>query len=665
MLAKKELVLLEALIKAEGSYLSSLSLAKCIKATDRTARKYLQQLMATVAQHGGQIVSKQGHGYRLTIQDEQLFEGFWQDALAAKKALTDIRQLEATEDRQRYILQKLFFNQQSLNLDQLLSELFISKTTLSADLNRIKQSLEPYGLTLNQESKQLAIDGDEQAIRRFVMAYFIDDGFENSLLATVGPSFMSGVDFSTLMLIVLEECRRGQLRLSDFVVHNVVLHLALMLQRIKLGYPLSWFAIDDSIQDSDAYQVALRIVQSLEQEFEVTLPPEEANYLALHLTMKGSGRDDGQLATEEGLQHSLMSALERLGRLCHCDLSKDRLLVQGLMAHFTPFLMRLENGIQLSNPLLEDITTRYPDYLALTKQVFQALPDLQDKQVSEDEWAYVALHVIAAMERQTSQNTKRALVVCATGYGSALMLKSRLESEFGASLDIVDVVSYYEISEERLRDVDVIISSLTLPSHLFLRPVINVSVFLTAADVDNIRAQLGNHVGGQLGTPIRPLDTAQALSCLSLLSPEHFLVVTEPLSREQLLDKMVALLADRQLVQGRELFRQQLDLREGYGSVVYGDCLAFPHPVKPLTATEEVFVAICPQPVFWDDKHPSINFVFLLSPAKQRSELLKHLSPLLVAFVADKALQENLLKAPSYQHLLTMFETLLQSQTEE
>lgn len=659
MLAKKELVLLEALLDGEGEFQTSLSLAKKIGMTDRTTRKYLQNIVTLVKEHGAEIISKQGYGYCLKISDPVLFERFWQESLASRKELSDIRQLEASEDRQRYILQKLFFDQERLDIDHLLADLFISKTTLSTDLNRIRQVLESYDLSLCQENRILTIDGDEQAIRHFLMAYFVEKDFEESLLATVGPSFINGLDFSRLTLLVLDECRQAKLRLSDFVIHNLVLHLALMAQRLKQGYPLSLFEIDDGIKESREYEVALRIVQGVEQMLAMPIPPEEANYIALHLKVKHSKDSLGSdLAEIDGLEEELKPVIQELGKICHCDLAKDRTFVEGLLAHFSPFLIRLKNQIQLSNPLLDEIRNKYPTYLEVTKQVFQTLPSLSHRSVSDDEWAYIALHLIAAIERQTSQRQLRVLLVCATGYGSAMMLKSRLESEFGSSLTIVDVLSYYEIREEELSEIDVIISSLNLPNHLFLTPVINVSVFLTAEEVEEIRSYLGGQVGLTHGQDFDRENTDNSPAHVSLFRPNQLIVVTETLSRDEILERMIASLTSLPDSVSLEDFKQEVDLREGYSSLVYGDCLAFPHPVKPLAYKEEVVVAICTKPVYWDKKHPRVNFIFLLSPSSHRSQGLKALSPRLVDFVADKSLQDALLQDPSYDQLVTIFKTL-------
>lgn len=51
----------------------------------------------------------------------------------------------------------------------------------------------------------------------------------------VGNTFLEGINFAEIMIIVLDECRDAKLKLSDFVMNNLVLHIALMVQRIRSG----------------------------------------------------------------------------------------------------------------------------------------------------------------------------------------------------------------------------------------------------------------------------------------------------------------------------------------------------------------------------------------------------------------------------------------------
>lgn len=478
MLSKKELAIITFLIHHKEQFVSSATLAEVIGMSDRTVRKYLKELISSLPEHGAHIISKQGRGYCLEIDHSMAFDIFWQESVTSKKRLADVTQVEESVDREDYVLHKFFFEDAVQDFEELCQELYISRTTLKHVLAGIKERIIPYQLELEITHQHIQIRGKEEDIRHFIMDYFFVTSFDNTLSTMVGNTFLEGINFAEIMIIVLDECRDAKLKLSDFVMNNLVLHIALMVQRIRSGCPLELFSIPIAIRQSDEYQVALRILYRVEEVMGIRFPKEEANYIALHLKVKHSvGKHWQDDNTDEKLQDHLKACIAKISQLTGMTLETDTNLFQGLLAHMMPLTTRLENHIQLTNPLTEEIKSQYPEIFTLTKQTFSDLLVCQKNDVSDDEWAYISLHLMAAIERYSNRYKLRVLVVCATGYGSAMMLKNRLEKEFEGRLRIVDVISYYEITEERLKTVDLIISSISLANLMFLTPVITVSVF--------------------------------------------------------------------------------------------------------------------------------------------------------------------------------------------
>ncbi|VGQ44264.1 PTS system mannitol (cryptic)-specific transporter subunit IIA [Streptococcus pyogenes] len=478
----------------------------------------------------------------------------------------------------------------------------------------------------------------------------------------VGNTFLEGINFAEIMIIVLDECRDAKLKLSDFVMNNLVLHIALMVQRIRSGCPLELFSIPIAIRQSDEYQVALRILYRVEEVMGIRFPKEEANYIALHLKVKHSvGKHWQDDNTDEKLQDHLKACIAKISQLTGMTLETDTNLFQGLLAHMMPLTTRLENHIQLTNPLTEEIKSQYPEIFTLTKQTFSDLLVCQKNDVSDDEWAYISLHLMAAIERYSNRHKLRVLVVCATGYGSAMMLKNRLEKEFEGRLRIVDVISYYEITEERLKTVDLIISSISLANLMFLTPVITVSVFLSNQDIETIRQFIGEQEGikKEVSLPSQ-MSLAKAEQLLTgVFSPNRFLYLDEKISKEDLLLRMIACLDEAGTETFVEDFYHQMVLRENYSPVIYGEVLAFPHPANPMTYSEQVVVAICREPLEWDKAHQAVHFVFLLSPSKGHNHRLKYVSPGLASFVNQVELQQALLEEPNYFKFMTVFTPLI------
>ncbi len=265
MLSKKEVRLVDYLLAKQGQFVSSAELAKALGVSDRTARKYAQQLSLSLEASGASILSKQSKGYCLQVERPVEFEIFWQEQLRLKKQVTDLRQLEEATDRQRYVLSKLLFENPIQSMDHLQRELFIGKTTLHSIIADIRKLFVTYQLELLFTRRGVELSGEEPAIRHFIMDYFFGQGAGHSPYGLVENQLLPDIRFTDLMLIVLEECRDAKLRLSDFVMQNLVLHLT----------PVITVSVFLSEQDIEAIRAYLQQVTPVRVEQFETLPMEE------------------------------------------------------------------------------------------------------------------------------------------------------------------------------------------------------------------------------------------------------------------------------------------------------------------------------------------------------------------------------------------------------
>ena len=53
---------------------------------------------------------------------------------------------------------------------------------------------------------------------------------------------------------------------------------------------------------------------------------------------------------------------------------------------------------------------------------------------------------MAAIERLQERNKLQVLVICSTGYGSAQLLKCRIEKEFSEHIHVVTEMGYFEMN---------------------------------------------------------------------------------------------------------------------------------------------------------------------------------------------------------------------------
>lgn len=665
MLSKRETQILKLLFDHRHTYLTSQEIASGIDVSNRTARKYLHLLEDALKQESIAVIeAKQGNGYQLKIEDARRFDEFYLKEVKNQMASKDITTIQESNDRQYYILNRLFFEQSAVYVDVIADELFVSRSTISNDLVEIKKLITPYQIELQSKSnKGIFIVGNEQNIRHFIMNYFFMERLHDNLFAfSMYANLLEGISVEEIVIIVLDECRESQLKLSDFIVYNLVLHIGLAIKRIQNGFFMDIQAPISFDEDSIEYQTALKILARIEHAVGITFSSEEADFIALHLKNKITAKTIFKKAdaTEEQIRAQLLETLKAIDQDTPFDLEHDTILIDGLMLHFIPLLTRLQNNSSIENPLLEEIKTQYPDLFELTVNYFSKMPVFKSYQVTEGEWAYLAIHITAAVERYFNEQKTHVLVICATGLGSSQMIKNRLEREFGSRILIEKVISYYEIAEQDLSHIDLVISSINLGNIVLNAPIVNVSVFLGKDDIQKINHEIssnkGSHfVAGRKESDRKELVEEQVELIERSFKPDLFYFVGEHSTKDAVLRELISKIEAVEGTDLQENFLKQLKLRESYSSVVFSEFMAVPHPIEALTKEGHVAVAVAPEGITWDKEYQNIQLVFLLSPDKFGKFEIDKVSQMLVEIMEDDTFRKALTFSDTFDNFIKAF----------
>lgn len=663
MFNKKEKQLILYLIQEKERFVTSHEIVEQLSCSDRTVRTYARRLHDELEMYPGvEIISKPGQGYQLQIKDYQQFQSFLEDFQLEDHRLTHFGKADM-EDRVSYILNKLLFKQEEVYFDDLAEEFFVSRSTLSADFKKIRQQFERYDLKIKSKAnKGVFVSGTERNKRRFIMDYFFDNRFVNSLHQYIDSNFFQEkITFEELMIIVIDECREGALKLSDFVIQNLIIHISLALRRVSEGFQINQLDNIEDIKDCKSRKIAKRIIKRVEIATGISIPTEEIDYITLHLIAKGNeGQSDRLVSSgvEERLRAELIQAVEVVGEPLSHTFQQDFQLIEGLVTHLETLFVRLNNKVILENPLLKDIQTNYKESLEMTRHIMEAFPTFREYPLSEDELAYIALHFLASIERFKEKSKQNILVICATGYGSAQMLKSRIENELGNLVSIVDVIGYYEINDEKLENIDFIISSIDLSNLIFSIPVYTVSVFLKEDEVRMIKQSMENIVRGGRTNRERNSLVSRHLQDIfdEYFSPSRFFVYDQ-VEKSDLLTDLIASLAEEEEATYPQRMRQLVDQRESMSSVVFSDTIAVPHPISPVGHYHRIAVAIVPTGVAWEADYPAIRLVFLPSLSVYDNEGLAQMTNLMVDLVERADIQQELLTCRTFEEFRTVFLT--------
>lgn len=581
----KEKELLSLLYQNQNRFLTGRELAQALHISERTVRSYIRRMEPVITENGGEILAKQGNGYRLLLRRPVQFA-----VLAGTPGTETTRKTAQTPDsaqeRRRYLMQRLLLNGETLQAEETAERLYVSTSTLKKELYQLRGMLDEYGLVFDSGPAGISIHGDETSKRALIMDYFFRSSTFNSIQEYMDHSgYFDDIPTEQLLRMVLDESRQFGIRLSDIMVQNVLLHLALSVKRMQAGLRPEHAVLPPAFEQSSEYQASSAIFRRLSGMTGGEYPAEEVSYLALHLSGKGSWATR-QPAQGEHLEQEVKTVLSQLAEDDVMQLDEDPQLVSSLLEHLRPMVVRLMRGLPQKNPLTQDILRDQPDLMKVIRKYFGAMPCLRRYDIDDDEWAYLALHIMAALERQKEKRKLQVLVVCATGYGSSQLLKSRLMKHFSDSLHIVTETGYYEMSDDILQGIDLIISSVNIGPVIFGVPFIHVSVFLGEEDVQNIQRFIDQEKAGpekKEPAAARPASKSQKEIFDCYFSEEDFRVYKGHPERDQVLSDLVETLACYEKDSFADHMREQIRLRSQMGSLVFSDTIAVPHPAVPLS----------------------------------------------------------------------------------
>ncbi|HCM89148.1 MULTISPECIES: PRD domain-containing protein [Vagococcus] len=653
---QKEQNIIKYLLENQSNYITSQELAEEFSLSDRTIRTYINKLKPTVIDHGAMIHSKTGHGYQLEIKQRGTFDLFLKQQKVGSILRGDRPQVMEIEDRQNYILNKLLLEDAILTFEGLSERLFISQSSVTKDVNEIRDRLKDYHLIIQTKSGTgFWVEGLEQEKRHFIMDNFFGKNYRNPLKEHISNSdLFTDITFEELTIIILDESREERLKLSDVIIQNLVLHLSLAIKRIKEGFELTNSGINIDETNQKEYKVATKIMRRVEANLDIQFPKEEIGYLTLHLMAKSNQTSKRK---NKKVHHSLIQMIQELSLDIGINLMDDYQLYNGLLEHIKPMLVRLDKNISLKNPLREDIKKNYPEAFELTKKHMKPMKIFDSYSINEDEWAYLSLHIMAAIEKNKNTRKLQVLIICATGYGSAQLLRNRVNNEFSNSLNVVDVLGYYELNENSLANIDLIISSINLSSVLFKVPVIHVSVFLNNQDIEKIKNEtkiidIRTSVNENSHHSLTNKEGVHYVD--EHLSEKLFTVYTKPVTKEDVLLDLLTQLNQDEDPDYIEKMIVQIKQREHMGQIIFSESIVVPHPAKPIGITTKMAVGIIPNGINWNQNN-KIQFVFLISPSYIENEGITYLTKNIVKLVDDLDTQQAILNDPSFNNFQNHF----------
>ncbi len=636
-------------------------LAACLGVSGRTVRSDVQRAneRLTGIAH---IEHRRGGGYTLTVEDGDRLAALWASSHARNAKTVP----SSPRERISYLVNDLVQRTTWVTLDELASTLFVSRGSLSADIQRVEEILDRFDLSIERRPRYgMRVVGSELN-KRFCLAASVMDGeLPMPERAVVGAQDSKG-DVSWLRALGVrrealervEQSVKKVLDAADFhinvlVYHNLITHIAIALLRIEGGsyVPFEGETLANIISTRE-FQIAREIAEEIESRLEIELPDAEIAYIAIHLAGKQTAflsdqankdvEDTGGLVISDEIWSVVTEILDRIWDVFRFDFRSDLELRMNLARHIVPLSVRLRYHMDLKNPLLADITTRYLLAWSMALEVSDVFKGAYGTVPSHDEMGYIALAFALALERSRGAvPRKNLLVVCASGAGSARLLEHRCRREFGEFIDTVISCDVMHVADMDFTDIDYVFTTVPLPVSVPV-PVRQVTFFFDSAEGERMRYFLRNG----------PSDDR----VLGAFSPTLFFPHLTCASKHEVL----GFLCERaEAVRGDVSGLLPLVLkREEAAPTSYGNGVAMPHPLEAVSDDTFVTVGLLDEPVVWDERGTEVRAVFLISFSRSGGAELDAFFNSLADFFVDDAALAKLVDEQRWETLVDLLTQL-------
>ena len=479
----------------------------------KTVSRHLPKVEDLLAGYNLKLERKSGAGLQILGSPVKKF------AMLEYMKKTLDRKEYSPKERLSVIISRLLSSREPIKLFVLSSQLHVTDSTISNDLDKLEPWFRDQGLRLlRKPGLGISLLGDERDLRRAIIRYIYDHIGEDELLHLVQDNIIGDdhdehiTRVSQFLLELIDEGvwrrldkiihtleRESDYQLSDNAFIGLVVHLSLAVQRIKNNDAIELDPNSiDNLKSTREYKIADALAQKIRAEFDINIPDSEIAYITAHILGARNRYDSENIGSVSmmdnfrlvRLARSVMkAAAEETGR----DIDKNQNLLAGLVNHFGPSISRLKMHMDIRNPLLNEIKDHYPELMTLTKKCVGELELDIGRELPEAEIAYIAMHLGAALSDSEPflHSEHRVVVTCPTGMGTSRLLASRLRSQF-RNLKIVDQVPILSLTPTYIASMEFefIISTVPIP-HLPCSVVV-VNPALTKDDRLKIENELAH-----------------------------------------------------------------------------------------------------------------------------------------------------------------------------
>ena len=626
MMKKKQEELIEYLYKHNRT--TSEELSKSLSISIRTVKSYISDLNFQFPE----LINSNNRGYEIDKHKASVL-------LHYKDNIP-----QDYDGRCIYIIKKLLLEKQiEIDLFDICDELFISDSTLKNDIYKMNTSFANFNITFSCQDNKIKIYGSEKNKRKLITHVMSEEASGNFLDLTFLQESFPDYDIEKACNVIKDIFQKHHYYINDFSFINLILHVTIMVNRIHNGNHIA--DSDDHTTDLiiKKHPIITELCTALEDIFQVTFTSSEmfevyilfktnANF---HIKEQG---DDLSKVVPQDILTITKDLIQSIDQHYFVDLSSESFMTPFAL-HLKNLKQRLLNHTVIKNPMLESIKISCPTIYDISTFMAYQLMQIFGYEISEDEIAFLALHVGTEIERKKSIEYKvSCIILCPEYLNVSSMLYNKILMDFGEQVEIKKVISFENELENEI--FDLLITTI---------PVVSKGNYLSVLlSPFNMNYEKNKIMDAIIKIENKKKGNIIADNISLYFNPELFYIMNDRTARKE---EIIELLADQMISLGYVAsdFKEEVWKRENASSTAFMN-IAIPHPMKMSAYKTSIAVAICPKGVKWTDSR-NVNVIFMIAFNKLDNKHFHELYESLISLVNE---QDVILKLKNVRILMTL-----------
>lgn len=603
-------------ILKDKNYHTAKEIAKELNISDRTCRTYIKELDDFLSKYNLKITSKARYGY--------LLEGEFKNIKFSSNFSISNKIPINTLERIMYITEKLL-DDNYIKLEDLSEEIYTSTKTLSLDIKKIEEKIKKYELKIDRKPYYgIKIIGTELKKRNMLIDLMEIKLNENKYYDKYKIRFENVAEIITTYL------QKNEVKISDISLQNFIVAIFVTLVRNMENMLIKKIDLEKNDLFLEKKENIIKCMDYLidNLNLDIKLTNEDLEYITLHfltnetLTHKSLKKED--IKEINDLINDIFYYINLTFKI---DFSNDKILFSNLYTHLIALTIRLRFGINITNPLIDDIKEKMPFEFNVASYACNIIAKRYNKKISDDEIGFIAVILsISSAFTQGNYKKKNVLIVCPSGRGISKFLVHNYSTVFKDYFNVISSCGVNELKKRDLSEIDMILSLVDI-DFIIDKPIIKIKYFLE--DEDIIR--------------IKKIFKTEDNFIDNIFKKEYFTYIDEKKTKEEIIEIMANKFKTHKFVPDN--IEELIIQREKLGMTEICKEIAIPHPIIPIEHTNFIGVCILKHPVKWVENKVNLVLFLCLDNINDKNE---EIYDILTKMINNHNVIEKIKKVPTY-----------------